>query len=172
MPEQIGERLQAIRKFYGWSQRELAKRAGVANSAISVIEQDSVSPSVASLGKVLNGFPMSLAEFFSLKMEEQTFELIGFSDSTLKGDPDLHVQSTQFPHQTRLQNYRSTHLHSLQEHLVQQDSLLLVTEGDICLQTLRDQAVLKGGNSVRIPPMTLIRVQALSDPASWALVIG
>lgn len=60
----VGARLQTIRKLKGLSQRELAKRAGVTNSTISMIEKNSVSPSISSLKKVLGGIPMSLVEFF------------------------------------------------------------------------------------------------------------
>ncbi|MDX9687887.1 cupin domain-containing protein [Halopseudomonas formosensis] len=63
----VGTRLKTIRKLKGLSQRELAKRAGVTNSTISMIEKNSVSPSVSSLKKVLGGIPMSLVEFFSLE---------------------------------------------------------------------------------------------------------
>lgn len=62
----IGASLKAVRKLKGLSQRELAKRAGVTNSTISMIEKNSVSPSVSSLKKVLAGIPMSLVEFFSI----------------------------------------------------------------------------------------------------------
>ncbi|MCT8985593.1 cupin domain-containing protein [Shewanella phaeophyticola] len=62
----IGASLKAVRKLKGLSQRELAKRAGVTNSTISMIEKNSVSPSVSSLKKVLGGIPMSLVEFFSI----------------------------------------------------------------------------------------------------------
>ncbi|MGH1374529.1 MAG: helix-turn-helix domain-containing protein [Cellvibrionaceae bacterium] len=62
----VGVRLKALREYYRWSQRELAKRAGVPNSAISVIEQGSVSPSVQSLEKVLKGFPLTLQNFFAI----------------------------------------------------------------------------------------------------------
>jgi transcriptional regulator with XRE-family HTH domain len=65
----VGARLQSIRKLKGLSQRELAKRAGVTNSTISMIEKNSVSPSISSLKKVLGGIPMSLVEFFSLDIE-------------------------------------------------------------------------------------------------------
>ncbi|MGH8315339.1 MAG: helix-turn-helix domain-containing protein, partial [Steroidobacterales bacterium] len=41
--------LRAVRSMYGLSQRELAKRAGVTNGMISLIEQNRVSPSVSSL---------------------------------------------------------------------------------------------------------------------------
>ncbi len=66
----VGVRLQSIRKLKGLSQRELAKRAGVTNSTISMIEKNSVSPSISSLKKVLGGIPMSLVEFFSIDMEQ------------------------------------------------------------------------------------------------------
>lgn len=61
----IGVRLKLIRERNGLSQRELAKRAGITNSNISMIEQGLVSPSVNSLAKVLSGIPMTLAQFFA-----------------------------------------------------------------------------------------------------------
>ncbi len=54
--------------MYGLSQRELAKRSGVTNGLISLIEQNRVSPSVSSLKKVLDGVPMALADFFTLDL--------------------------------------------------------------------------------------------------------
>ncbi len=63
--DSIGERLQALRKRYGLSQRELARRADVTNSTLSMIEQGKVSPSIGSLEKILHAFPISLQEFFS-----------------------------------------------------------------------------------------------------------
>jgi transcriptional regulator with XRE-family HTH domain len=61
----VGARLRAIRQLYGLSQRELARRAGVTNGLISLVEMNRVSPSVSSLKKLLDGIPMSLAEFFT-----------------------------------------------------------------------------------------------------------
>ncbi len=60
----VGARLRSLRERHGLSQRELAKRAGVSNAIISLIEQNRSSPSVGSLRKVLDGLPLSLAEFF------------------------------------------------------------------------------------------------------------
>ncbi|MCW8832424.1 MAG: cupin domain-containing protein [Colwellia sp.] len=61
----VGARLKSIRQLRNISQRELAKRAGVTNSTISMIEKNSVSPSISSLKKVLNGIPISIVEFFA-----------------------------------------------------------------------------------------------------------
>ncbi len=61
----VGARLRGVRALHGLSQRELARRSGVTNGLISLIEQNRVSPSVGSLRKVLDGVPMSLAEFFT-----------------------------------------------------------------------------------------------------------
>ncbi|WP_051229247.1 cupin domain-containing protein [Paludibacterium yongneupense] len=65
----VGARLRAVRNRFGLSQRELAKRAGVTNGTISLIEQNRVSPSISSLKKVLEGLPMTLAEFFTFDIE-------------------------------------------------------------------------------------------------------
>jgi transcriptional regulator with XRE-family HTH domain len=67
----VGGHLKAVRQMYGLSQRELAKRAGVTNGLISLIEQNRVSPSVSSLKKVLDGIPMTLADFFTLDLGGQ-----------------------------------------------------------------------------------------------------
>ena len=71
----VGVHLKAVRQMHGLSQRELAKRAGVTNGTISLIEQNRVSPSVSSLRKVLGGIPMSLGEFFTTDFsgERQVF---------------------------------------------------------------------------------------------------
>lgn len=61
-----------VRDRFGLSQRELAKRAGVTNGTISLIEQNRVSPSISSLKKVLEGLPMTLADFFTFDDEPQT----------------------------------------------------------------------------------------------------
>jgi transcriptional regulator with XRE-family HTH domain len=61
----LGQRLKGLREAQGFSQRELAKRAGVSNAIISLIEQNRTSPSVGLLKKVLEGLPISLADFFA-----------------------------------------------------------------------------------------------------------
>ena len=61
----IGGRLQEMREERGLSQRDLAARAGLTNGAISMIEQNKSSPSVASLKRLLDAIPMTLSEFFS-----------------------------------------------------------------------------------------------------------
>lgn len=71
----LGRRLRSLRELHGLSQRELAKRAGVSNAVISLIERNATSPSVGLLKKVLAGFPLSLADFFALERRprEQVF---------------------------------------------------------------------------------------------------
>jgi transcriptional regulator with XRE-family HTH domain len=61
----LGGKLRAVRQMQALSQRELAKRAGVSNAIISLIEQNRTSPSVGLLKKVLAGIPMSLGDFFA-----------------------------------------------------------------------------------------------------------
>ena len=68
----VGARLRAIRQMHGLSQRELARRAGVTNGLISLVEMNRGQPSVSSLKKLLDGIPMSLAEFFTGDFNQRT----------------------------------------------------------------------------------------------------
>jgi len=63
----LGSRLRYIRTLHNLSQRELAKRAGVTNSTISLIESNTSNPSVGALKRILDGIPIGLAEFFALE---------------------------------------------------------------------------------------------------------
>ena len=68
----LGAQLRFVRQNAGLSQRELAKRAGVTNAAISLIENNQSSPSVSSLKKILEVIPISLTDFFSLEAPEES----------------------------------------------------------------------------------------------------
>jgi len=68
--DDAGRRLRVLRKRHGLSQRDLARRAGIANGAISMIEQGQVSPSVASLRKLAGAMSLSLADFFTADIEK------------------------------------------------------------------------------------------------------
>lgn len=61
----IGPRLRFVREQAGLSQRELAKRVGVPNSSISLMESGKTNPSVGALKRVLDGIPIGLSEFFA-----------------------------------------------------------------------------------------------------------
>ena len=61
----IGSRVRDIRKRHDLSQRKLAKRSGVSNGTISLIEQNKISPSVALLKRLMDVFGLSLSEFFA-----------------------------------------------------------------------------------------------------------
>lgn len=65
----VGGRLRHIRMAHGLSQRELARRTGVTNSTISLIESNATNPSVGALKRVLDGIPIGLSEFFAYEPE-------------------------------------------------------------------------------------------------------
>ena len=85
----VGAHLKAVRSMHGLSQRELAKRAGVTNGTISLIEQNRVSPSISSLRKVLSGIPMSLGEFFTTDFSNATKVFYGKDELTELGDGEV-----------------------------------------------------------------------------------
>lgn len=68
----LGTRLRWIRTQKGMSQRELARRAGVTNATVSLIESNRMNPSVGALKRVLDGIPIGLSEFFALSPTENS----------------------------------------------------------------------------------------------------
>jgi transcriptional regulator with XRE-family HTH domain len=97
----VGAHLRAVRTIYGLSQRELAKRAGVTNGLISLIEQNRVSPSVSSLKKVLDGIPMSLAEFFTLDLGTSPQVFFRGDELTDLGDRSVSLRLVAARHANR-----------------------------------------------------------------------
>ncbi len=85
----VGARLAKVRKMHHMSQRQLAKRAGVTNGTISLIEQNRVSPSVGSLRKVLQGLPMTFADFFSLEKAPRQDVFFAAQDMLDIGDGNI-----------------------------------------------------------------------------------
>lgn len=60
----VGNKLRAIREERGLSQRELARLAGISTNAISLIERDENSPSVATLQSLATALNVKMSYFF------------------------------------------------------------------------------------------------------------
>lgn len=88
----VGNRLRTIRQLHGLSQRELARRAGVTNGLISLVEMNRVSPSVGSLKKLLDGIPMSLAEFFTGDFNQRTPVFYGADELVEIGNEEVSLK--------------------------------------------------------------------------------
>jgi len=101
IPVDVGARLKSIRQLRNISQRELAKRAGVTNSTISMIEKNSVSPSISSLQKVLNGIPISIVEFFASDTNAEKTQQVAYPAEELMdigaGDIEMLLVGKSFP---------------------------------------------------------------------------
>lgn len=89
----IGEKLQALRKAHGLSQRELASRAGLTNGTVSLIEQNKTSPSIASLKSLLDAIPISVAEFFATLEQSDENKVFYTADEFVEVAPQNHPAS-------------------------------------------------------------------------------
>ncbi len=70
MDPDIGAHLRQVREKNGLSQRALAKRTGISNATISLIESGKLNPSVAVLKQILEGVQLDLASFFAEEVSE------------------------------------------------------------------------------------------------------
>lgn len=149
-------RLKLIRDAFGYSQRELAKRAGVTNSSISMIEQGQVSPSIQSLTRILSAFPISLADFFGFK-----FSLEARAQLVDKGDFRSSLDSS-----LRQLDARTEHLLAGQASAFTApavDSCGLILDGEIQLTLLSGNQLLVKGDSFYIFAGQLFRLINLSN---------
>jgi transcriptional regulator with XRE-family HTH domain len=65
----LGCRLRALRNERQLTQRELAKRAGLSPNAISLIEREEISPSVATLQSLATALNVRMSYFFDVEAE-------------------------------------------------------------------------------------------------------
>ena len=68
--EDVGRRLRKLRELHALSQRQLAKRSGVSNAMICLIEKGRSNPSLGLLKNILEAVPISIADFFSLELNQ------------------------------------------------------------------------------------------------------
>ena len=108
MTSDVGHRLRIIRTRHGLSQRELARRSGITNATISLIESGSLNPSVGSLKRILDGIPLDLGEFFSMDTSqsesvffpaEQLVEISAGPISYRQVGRDMHDRAMQVLHE-------------------------------------------------------------------------
>ena len=68
---QIGQRLVTWRNLWGFSQRELARRAGLTNGTLSQIEQGNTSPSLQTIEKLAVAFGLDTQTFKKTLKKQQ-----------------------------------------------------------------------------------------------------
>lgn len=64
-PLNLGERVRELRRSLGWTLEEAAKRAGLARSTLSKIENGQMSPTYDALKKLAGGLAISVPQLFT-----------------------------------------------------------------------------------------------------------
>lgn len=71
----IGNRLRSLRKERNLTQRELAGQAGISVNAVSLIERDEISPSVATLQSLASALKIKMSYFFDEDVQADVIHL-------------------------------------------------------------------------------------------------
>lgn len=99
MEIKIGERLKRLRLASNLTQEELANRTNLTKGYISQLERDNTSPSLATLGDILEVLGINLADFFKESPQEQTvFKCSNrklLADSTEEARVELLIYASQ-----------------------------------------------------------------------------
>ncbi len=84
---EIGRKIKFLRLQNQLTQEELADRCELTKGFISLLERDMTSPSIATLGYILEALGTDFAEFFSEATNEKI--VFGGDDYSVKEDPEL-----------------------------------------------------------------------------------
>lgn len=103
----LGGRLREIRTAARLSQRQLAARAGVSNTTISLIEQSRTSPSLTVLQRILEALSITLVEFFHEKDSEA--DKLFFHHAELASVSSGSVLSRKIPQEGTNRRIHMTH---------------------------------------------------------------
>ena len=68
---EIGSKIKDLRILKGLTQEELASRTELSKSFISQLERDLTSPSIATLGDILQSLGTNISDFFNDEKDEQ-----------------------------------------------------------------------------------------------------
>lgn len=68
----IGLGIKHFREKIGWSQRQLASRAGVAHTTVAGIERGDFEPSMSTLQKISDALQVPISQFFLTVEYSQT----------------------------------------------------------------------------------------------------
>lgn len=72
MDKHIGLGIKHFREKVGWSQRQLAARAGVAHTTVASIERGDFEPSMSTLQKLSDALKIPISQFFLTVEYSQT----------------------------------------------------------------------------------------------------
>ncbi len=175
----FGTRLKYIREYNGLSQRELAKRAGVPHSSISMIEQGVNSPSINSLAKILGGIPMSMAQFFSCDLSQLNQQIFRAHDLHAKQrnvSPSVNAQTIPLHGTTssvrfeRIAYAAKSDSGDAPQHSLQPMSGFIVS-GSIELTLNAEVVVLSSGDAFSLGAMQPFRFRNLSTKEECVILV-
>jgi len=140
----IARRLRLERDARGWSQAELAERAGVSKATISKIERDEASPTAVVLVRLAGAFDLTLAGLL-VRAERQGERVSRLPDQPMWRDPEtgylrrqvfgrpdhpLEIVEVEMPAGRRVTLPASSYVHIRQAVWVRAGELVIIEGGE------------------------------------------
>ncbi|WP_367109443.1 cupin domain-containing protein [uncultured Psychrobacter sp.] len=182
--ENIGRKINQLRLAKGYSQRKLARLAGLTNTSISAIERNKVSPAVNTLKAVLTVLDSDLNTFFSDDWEDRKAKVVVTPKDLIEiSEPSSRVSLKQVYNHTPTKNlgflievYQPNS--STEEKIVHEgEEIGTVIEGKIVIRVNETTYLLNKGDSYVIntnnphtfinPTNAITRIVSAHTPATF-----
>jgi transcriptional regulator with XRE-family HTH domain len=92
----IGETLKSFRILKGYTAKELADKACIAQSSISGIENNKTSPSIDTFKKILDALEITFTDFFNELPAEYSPDFLQLIEAAKKLTPEERMVLTEF----------------------------------------------------------------------------
>jgi transcriptional regulator with XRE-family HTH domain len=175
----IARRLRLERDARGWSQADLAERAGVSKAAISKIEREEASPTAVILVRLAGAFDLTLAGLL-VRAEREGERVSRSADQPLWRDPEtgylrrqvfsrpdhpLEIVQVEMPAGRRVTLPASSYVHIRQAIWVRAGELVIVEGGE--------RHRLKAGDCLGFgPPSEVSLANEAAAPCVYVVVLG
>jgi transcriptional regulator with XRE-family HTH domain len=175
----IARRLRLERDARGWSQADLAERAGVSKAAISKIEREEASPTAVILVRLAGAFDLTLAGLL-VRAEREGERVSRSADQPLWRDPEtgylrrqvfsrpdhpLEIVQVEMPAGRRVTLPASSYVHIRQAIWVRAGELVIVEGGE--------RHRLKAGDCLGFgPPSEVTLANEAAAPCVYVVVLG
>ncbi|MHA3978645.1 helix-turn-helix domain-containing protein [Halovulum sp. GXIMD14794] len=100
---ELGKRVRELRKARNWTLEQAARKAGLARSTLSKIENDQMSPTFEAVQKLAQGLDISIPQLFT---PPKTDKVMGRRAVTLSGQGQPHPTKT-YEHEILATDLRS-----------------------------------------------------------------
>jgi len=169
----IGTKIRELRKSMGITLQQVAERTGFSPALISQIENNNITPPIATLGRLADFFDVKIGCFFE-EVEPPRFEVVRANKGYTTNNPHFIYRSLVGDHLKKHMKAFSISI-SPQDHHYRlpdngRDKFLFVKDASVMIEVGPETIELDQGDSIYLDATATCQVWSRDEPAQFIAV--